>query len=62
MFLAGLLTPRSLAVSDMLDRCELLAYEQWLRVYTPSKLSKHNKDLLQCVGDTFALLQQLHIY
>jgi hypothetical protein len=49
-------------VSDLLDRYELLAYKQWLRVYMRSKLIKHNKDLLQCVGDTFALLQQLHIY
>jgi len=23
---------------------------------------KHNKDLLECVGDTFALLEKLHIY
>jgi 2-polyprenyl-6-methoxyphenol hydroxylase-like FAD-dependent oxidoreductase len=62
MFLAGLLTQRDLAVRDMLDRYELCAYKQWLRVYMRSKLIKHNKDLLQCVGDTYALLQKLHIY
>ena len=62
MFLAGLLTQRDLAVGDMLDRYELHAYKQWLRVYMRSKMIKHNKDLLQCVGDPYALLQQLHIY
>ena len=62
MYLSGLLAQRDLAVGDMLERYELLAYKQWLRVYMRSKLIKHNKDLLQCVGDTFALLEQLHIY
>jgi hypothetical protein len=33
-----------------------------LRVYMRSKMIKHNKDLLQCVGDTYALLEKLHIY
>jgi hypothetical protein len=27
-----------------------------------SKMIKHNKDLFECVGDTFALLEKLHIY
>jgi hypothetical protein len=27
-----------------------------------SKMIKHNKDLLQCVGDTDALLDKLHLY
>jgi hypothetical protein len=27
-----------------------------------SKMIKHNKDLLACVGDTSALLEKLHIY
>jgi hypothetical protein len=62
MFLSGLLAQRDLPVHDMLERYELLTYKQWLRVYMRSKLIKHNKDLLQCVGDTFALLEQLHIY
>ena len=62
MFLAGLLTQRDLPVDQMLERYELLAYKQWLRVYMRSKMIKHNKDLLQCVGDTDALLQKLHIY
>ena len=34
----------------------------WLRVYMRSKMIKHNKDLLECVGDTLALLEQLHAY
>jgi hypothetical protein len=62
MFLAGLLGQRDLPIANMLDRYELYAYKQWLRVYMRSKMIKHNKDLLQCVGDTFALLEKLHIY
>ena len=62
MFLAGLLVQRDLPLPDMLDRYELYAYKQWLRVYMRSKMIKHNKDLLECVGDTSALLEQLHIY
>ena len=62
MFLAGLLGQRGLALQDMLDRYELFAYKQWLRVYMRSKMIKHNKDLFQCVGDNMALLEKLHIY
>jgi hypothetical protein len=62
MFLAGLLTQRDLPMDDILSRYEHLAYKQWLRVYMRSKMIKHNKDLLQCVGDTDALLDKLHLY
>jgi hypothetical protein len=62
MFLAGVLAHGDLSVTDMLDRYELFAYKQWLRVYMRSKMIKHNKDLLECVGDTLALLEKLHIY
>ena len=62
MFLAGLLGQRDLPLPDMLDRYELFAYKQWLRVYMRSKMIKHNKDLFQCVGDDMALLEKLHIY
>ena len=62
MFLAGLLARRDLALTDMLDRYEQYTYKQWLRVYMRSKMIKHNKDLFECVGDTFALLEKLHIY
>ena len=62
MFLAGLLGQRDLPLTDLLDRYELFTYKQWLRVYMRSKMIKHNKDLLECVGDTFALLEKLHIY
>jgi hypothetical protein len=62
MFLAGLLMQRDLPLTDMLDRYERYAYQQWLRVYMRSKMIKHNKDLLECVGDDLALLQKLHIY
>jgi 2-polyprenyl-6-methoxyphenol hydroxylase-like FAD-dependent oxidoreductase len=61
-FLAGLLAQRDLPLTDMLDRYEQYIYKQWLRVYMRSKMIKHNKDLFECVGDTFALLEKLHIY
>jgi 2-polyprenyl-6-methoxyphenol hydroxylase-like FAD-dependent oxidoreductase len=62
IYLAGLLAQCDLPVADMLDRYEMYAYKQWLRVYMRSTMIKHNKDLLQCVGDNFALLEKLHIY
>jgi hypothetical protein len=62
MFLAGLLARRDLGLTDLLDRYEQYIYKQWLRVYMRSKMIKHNKDLFECVGDTFALLEKLHIY
>jgi 2-polyprenyl-6-methoxyphenol hydroxylase-like FAD-dependent oxidoreductase len=62
MFLAGLLAQRDLPLTDMLERYERFAYKQWLRVYMRTKMIKHNKDLFECVGDTYALLEKLHIY
>ena len=62
MFLAGLLAQPDLSTTELLERYERLAYKQWLRVYMRSKMIKHNKDLLECVGDTYALLEKLHIY
>lgn len=62
MFLAGLLAQRDLSLNDMLDRYELFAYKQWLRVYMRSKMIKHNKDLLGCVDEPLALLEKLHVY
>ena len=62
MFLAGLLSQREWPVTDMLKRYEQLIYKQWLRVYMRSKMIKHNKDLFESVGDTYALLDKLHIY
>jgi hypothetical protein len=49
-------------MAQMLDRYELFTYKQWLRVYMRSKMIKHNKDVFECVGDSFALLEKLHIY
>ena len=62
MVLAGLIAQRDLPLKDMLDRYELYIYKQWLRVYMRSKMIKHNKDLLECVDDRFALLDLLHVY
>jgi hypothetical protein len=33
-----------------------------MRVYLRTRMIKHNKDLFESVGDTFALLEKLHIY
>ena len=62
MFLAGLLAQRDLPQAEMLARYEQFLFKQWLRVYTRTKMIKHNKDLFETVGDTFALLEKLHIY
>jgi hypothetical protein len=62
MFLAGLIAQRDLPLRDMLDRCELYIYKQWLRVYMRSKMIKHNKDLFESIDDPLALLDLLHIY
>ena len=62
IFLAGLLAQRDLPVTDMMDRYERFIYKQWMRVYMRSKMIKHNKDLFERAGDTFALLEKLHIY
>ncbi len=62
MFLSGLLAERDLPAVDALERYERFAYQQWLRVYMRTKMIKHNKDLFECIGDTFALLEKLHIY
>ena len=42
----------------MLSRYEQFLFKQWLRVYTRTKMIKHNKDLLENVGDTLALLEK----
>ena len=62
MLLASLVAQRDLPLPELLDRYELYLYKQWLRVYMRSKMIKHNKDLLESVGDTSALLKKLHIY
>jgi len=60
--LIGQRLQRDLSPTLMFDRYEEHVYKQWLRVYMRSKLIKHNKDLLQSVDDTFALLEKLHLY
>jgi hypothetical protein len=62
MFLAALIMQRDLTPKDMLERYEHYIYKQWLRVYMRTKLIKHNKDLLQCIDDADALLENLHVY
>ena len=43
----------------MLDRYEQYIYSSGFGCYMRSKMIKHNKDLFECVGDTFALLEKL---
>jgi 2-polyprenyl-6-methoxyphenol hydroxylase-like FAD-dependent oxidoreductase len=62
MSLAALLAQEGLPLTDLLERYERFIYQQWLRVYTRTRMIKHNKDLFESVGDTFALLEKLHIY
>jgi hypothetical protein len=77
MFLAGLIVQRNMptldetsdaqairaaSLSDLFDSYELYMYKQWLRVYMRTRAIKHNKDLLESVDDTLALLERLHIY
>jgi 2-polyprenyl-6-methoxyphenol hydroxylase-like FAD-dependent oxidoreductase len=60
--LASLIGDRSLPVAEMFDRYEAFMYQQWLRVYMRTQMIKHNKDLLESVDNTFALLQKLHVF
>jgi 2-polyprenyl-6-methoxyphenol hydroxylase-like FAD-dependent oxidoreductase len=62
MKLAELIAQRDVPLHELLERYELYMYKQWLRVYMRSKMIKHNKDLFESIGNTFALLEKLHIY
>ena len=56
------LLDRTESIEAVFDRYEAFLYRQWMRVYMRTRLIKHNKDLLECVGDTFALLEKMHVY
>jgi len=61
-FLAGHIGNRTMSVDEMFERYEAFMYRQWLRVYMRTQMIKHNKDLLESVGDTMGLLGKLHIF
>ena len=61
-FLAGHLANRALPMDEIVARYETFMYQQWLRVYMRTQMIKHNKDLLESVSDTFALLEKLHVF
>ncbi len=61
-FLAGHIANREIPIASVFDRYELFMYQQWLRVYMRTQMIKHNKDLLESVDDTMALLAKLHVY
>ncbi|HET8663047.1 MAG TPA: hypothetical protein VFM08_01920 [Nocardioides sp.] len=60
--LAGHLGNLALPMWVVFDRYEQFMHAQWLRVYMRSQMIKHNKDLLQVLDDTDALLARLHVY
>ncbi len=61
-FLAGHIGNRSMPIDLVFERYEAFMYQQWLRVYMRTQMIKHNKDLLESVGDTDGLLAKLHVY
>ena len=56
------LRDRSQSIDDVFTRYEAFMYRQWMRVYMRTRLIKHNKDLLESVGDTFELLAKMHVF
>ena len=61
-FLAGHIANRAMSIETIMDRYEAFIYQQWLRVYMRTRMIKHNKDLLESVGDDVALLGKLHVF
>ncbi|HEX4687167.1 MAG TPA: hypothetical protein VH228_10305 [Nocardioides sp.] len=61
-FLAGHLANHALPMTEIFDRYERFMYQQWLRVYMRTQMIKHNKDVLDAIGDTDLLLSRLHVY
>ena len=49
-------------IDDVFTRYETFMYRQWMRVYMRTQMIKHNKDLLECVGDDIGLVAKLHVY
>jgi len=61
-FLAGHIADSDTTVEEIFEHYEAFMYQQWLRVYMRSQMIKHNKDLLESVDDTMALLAKLHVF
>ena len=61
-FLSGQINNPSLSVDEMFGAYEAFMFQQWLRVYMRTQMIKHNKDLLELVDDTLALLAKLHVF
>jgi 2-polyprenyl-6-methoxyphenol hydroxylase-like FAD-dependent oxidoreductase len=61
-FLAGHIANRSMSVPDIFDRYEDFMHQQWLRVYMRTQMIKHNKDLLESIGDIDGMLAKLHVF
>jgi 2-polyprenyl-6-methoxyphenol hydroxylase-like FAD-dependent oxidoreductase len=61
-FLAGHIANQDLSMAEVVQRYETFMYQQWMRVYMRTQMIKHNKDLLESVGDSMALLAKLHVY
>lgn len=61
-FLAGHIGNRNMSMEEVFERYESFMYQQWLRVYMRTQMIKHNKDVLESVGDTMGLLAKLHVF
>lgn len=53
---------RAMPMDAVFNRWEEFMYRQWLRVYMRTQTIKHNKDMLESVGDNFSLLEKMHVY
>lgn len=62
VFLAALLCDRDLPMTTVFERYEAFMYRQWLRVSMGTQLIKHDKDRLESVDDTWALLEKRRVF
>ncbi|MCK0113612.1 FAD-dependent monooxygenase [Ornithinimicrobium sp. F0845] len=52
----------ALTLQEVFTRWEAFMYRQWIRVYMRTQMLKHDKDLLESVGDNSSLLGKMHVF
>ena len=52
----------ALPMQEVFARWEAFMYRQWIRVYMRTQMLKHDKDLLESVGDNSSLLGKMHVF